>query len=273
VLSSIVDDPTLSGLLARSVFASQLALLMAADEAWTRQCLLPLFSAQDRREFQAAWDGFLTGGYLSMAVAEAMADAFLGSIERVESELVDQRFCFVEYYTDMVVFLVEDPLSVWIPRLFQSSSAELRPAFASRVGRHLRGFDENQQREAWQRWLKQYWENRLDGVPAVLEGVEIEEMLEWLPHLSAVFEEAVGLAIRMRRLTLRHCSVVADLQKGELPALYPEAVARLLTYLGQCELPHYIWYQGRELVDRLVLAGLPANVERDLRELLARLGL
>jgi hypothetical protein len=113
----------------------------------------------------------------------------------------------------------------------------------------------------------------LHGVPAVLERLEIEPMLDWLPHLSAVFEEAVGLAIRMRRLPLRHCSIVADLQKGELPALYPDAVARLLSYLGQCGLPGYIWHQGRELVDRLVLAGLPANVERDLHELLARLGL
>ncbi len=273
VLSPIVDDPTLSGLLARSVLASQLALFMTADEAWTRERLLPLFSSPDRGDFQAAWDGFLTWGRLSPAVAEALADAFSGGFQRIQCDLPRQRFRFVEYYTAMVVVFVEDPRSEWIPRLFQQGSTELRRAFASQVGRHLHDFDANQQREAWQRWLKQYWEDRLQGVPAVLERLEIEQMLEWLPHLSAVFEEAVGLAIRMRRLPLRHCSSVHDLQKSQLPTTYPEAVARLLIYLGQCESPGYIWHQGRELVDRLVLAGLPANVQQDLRKLLARLGL
>ena len=57
--------------------------------------------------------------------------------------------------------------------------------------------DETQQQEHWNRWLKPYWQNRLDGVPKPLEPDEIKRMMDWLPHLTGVFPEAVDLAIQM----------------------------------------------------------------------------
>jgi hypothetical protein len=141
------------------------------------------------------------------------------------------------------------------------------------VKRNLRRFDDRRRSDLWHRWLKRYWKNRLHGVPAGLERGEVEEMLEWLPLLSAVFEDAVGLAVGMPQVKLRHCSVVPDLESGDLPTQYPAAVARLLIWLAATGSPSYLWHSGRKLTDTLLSAGLPPDLEHKVRELVAELGL
>ena len=72
-LSDIMIDRSLPGRLGRTVLASQLPFLLAADEEWTRENLLPLFEPESD-DFQTAWDGFATWGHLNPPVAEAMAN-------------------------------------------------------------------------------------------------------------------------------------------------------------------------------------------------------
>ena len=64
-LSGIVQDPTVPGRLGRSVLAGQFAFLLAADEKWTKENLIPLFgNSENIADYQAVWDGFLTWGRL-----------------------------------------------------------------------------------------------------------------------------------------------------------------------------------------------------------------
>ncbi|MQM29630.1 MAG: hypothetical protein CRU78_03400 [Candidatus Accumulibacter phosphatis] len=272
-LSAIVDDPTLPGRLGRSVLAGRLGFLMTADEMWTREHLLPLFSAVDRHELQAAWNGFLTRGRLSPPLGECLGEVFLAAVQRLDSDLANQRVRFVEYYTAMLVFFVLDPFQRWLPLFFRHDSTEVRCFFATAVQRHLRHFDESRKSNLWHRWLKRYWEDRLHGIPAALEGREIEEMLEWLPLLPPVFEEAVGLAVRMPQVPLRHCSLVPDLERCDLPTRHPVEVARLLIWLAATGSPSYLWHGGRKLTDTLLGAGLPPDLAHKIRVLVARLGL
>lgn len=273
-LSDIVQDQTLPGRLGRSVLASQLAFLLASDEAWTRENLLPLFDPDNGvADFQAAWDGFLAWGHLNPAVAELLEAAFLKAIRRIESDLARRRDRFIEYYTAMLGYFVADPLNTWIPELFRHGSVEAQRLFASNVEHHLRGMDEAQQQEWWQRWLMPYWKNRLQGVPAVLHPEEIECMLGWLPYLGAVFPEAVELAVRMPKTPLQHSSVIYELRESELLRRHPEAAAQMLIFLGASGSPGYIWHGGRELIDKLLQTGLPSVLEAGLKELVAKLGL
>lgn len=273
-LSDVIQDPMLPGRLGRPVLASQFAFLLAADEAWTRENLLPLFDPNNGvLDFQAAWDGFLAWGRLNPAVAELLERPFLEAVQRIESDLSRRCDRFVKYYTAMLGYFAADPLTIWIPKLFRHGSVDARRLFASDVKHHLRSMSEAQQREWWQRWLKAYWENRLQGVPAVLEPGEIERMLGWLPHLGVLFPEAVNIAIQMPQASLQHSSVVYELRESELLRRHPEAVARLLIYLGESDSPSYIWHEGRKLIDKLLESRLPSILENGLKELIAKLGL
>lgn len=269
VLSDIVQDQKLPGKLGRTVLASHFAFLLAVEETWTRENLLPLFNANNS-DFQAAWDGFLSWGNLNPAVAEIMEDLFFKAIERIDSDLSHRCRRFIEYYTDMLVhFVEEDPFDRWIPKLFDCGSEEVKKEFAFNLGYHLRDMDEATQQELWQRWLKQYWENRLQGVPAVLESGELENMLNWLPHLTAVFPEAVDLAVQMPTdIPLQNCRVLYEINESDLWQRYPDGVAKLLIYLSKRNLQDSIWFSGlKELIDKLLQLDISPEQKQKLNEI------
>jgi hypothetical protein len=197
----------------------------------------------------------------------------LKAVGRLGSDLSGRQARFVELYTVVLAYFVTDPLRDWVPKLFSHGGQEARQLFASDIGHRLRGMDEARQRDWWQRWLKQYWESRLQGVPTPLEAGEIERMLDWLPHLTAVFDEAVSLAVLMPRAALQHSSLIHDLRESELPQQHPHAVAKLLIYLGESGSERHIWYGAKELIERLLHADSEPEMHRKLRELEAKLGL
>ena len=79
----------------------------------------------------------------------------------------------------MLIYFVDEPLKVWIPRFFDNSCEEDRNYFATQIHQSLLHMNEEGQRVWWERWLKHYWQNRLNGVPIELGTGEIESMLEW----------------------------------------------------------------------------------------------
>jgi hypothetical protein len=275
-LLGIINDHTSVGLLGKSVLASQFSFLLTVDEEWTKTNLLPLFSEdQIRDEFHAVWDGFLTLGQLNPSVATLLEDPLFQAVRSFEGSLFQrQQDSFVKYYTAMVIYYIADPLERWIPELLNRGDEKIHRAFASNITIHLRDMDEARQQELWGRWLKTYWENRVLGVPAVLQPGEIKRMLEWLPHLSAVFPEVVNAAIRMPSCALQHCSIIHNIAHSTLPSVYPVEVAKLLLYMeAQLEMPSYIWHGAKEIITILLKNGLPADIEQRLIELVASRGL
>ena len=276
-LSCIVQDGTLAGRLGRSFFAGRFAFLLEVDEAWTKENLLPFFYAENSNiaDFQATWDGFLPWGRLNPAVAEHLSDAFLKAVQRIDGDLASRRDQFVSRYTTMLGYFAADPLVDWVPELFRHGGEEVRRRFAFEVRRQLSDMDEARQREWWCRWLKRYWENRLQGVPAPLESDEVERMLSWLPKLTAVFSEAVALAIRMLKEVPtaqleRGYGVIYGLSKnGSLVQNHPEEIAQLLICLGKFD-SFLFWHEGRELIDRLLQSDLSPELKQELKELKAK---
>ena len=276
-LSDIVQDPTLPGRLGRSVLAGQFAFLLAADEKWTEDNLVPLFQNRDNiADFQAAWDGFLTWGRLYPTVAEHLKDAFLEAIPRIAGDFARRRNDFIKYYVTMFAYFAADPLDTWVPKLLGHGGEKARGRLAFEIGSHLRRMDETRQKEWWSRWLKRYWENRLQGVPAPLESGEVETMLGWLPALTAVFPEAVALATRMPQVLLQHgYGLIDEFGKSDsLVGKHPREVAQLLIYLGQSDSPGYVWGdRGGALIEKLLQSDLPKDLEQGLKELKVRKGL
>ena len=275
-LSGIVEEKSLAGRLGRSVLASQLPFLLAVDEEWTKENLLPLFKAHDNiGEYQAVWDGFQYVS-LSLPVAEFMKDTFLDAVSRIQSELFDgqRREAFIKAYTTMLVYFVDDPLKIWIPKFFCHTDEESRKIFASHIHLLFRGMDLDKQLEWWECWLKRYWQFRLQGKPIQLDLGEIEIMVQWLPYFrGAVFVEAVALAVQMEQVPLEHSPSAHEINESGLWQRYPEAVAKLLIYLDGCNLPIYSWHGAKVLIDELVASDIPGDFKEKLEELRASRGL
>ena len=274
-LSEVVQDTTSIGTLGKAVIANRLGFILAVDEDWTKQYLVPLFEWEEGDGRQAVWDGFLYGP-LNPLVADSMKDAFLTGVSSMRDLFPDEgdvRQQFVTFYAGMVTYFVDQPLDVWIPRFFDNAGAEDNRRFAWVLGRDLHDMDNGRQREWWERWLKRYWQSRLVGIPLPLDAGEIEAMLDWLPHLDMLFPEAVELAIQMPQTPLERNSIIYEISRGDLWSNHPQATAKLLIHVADSESPGWAWHGGKELIDRLLQLSLPNDLKAKLKEIPSRLGL
>ena len=185
----------------------------------------------------------------------------------------------------MVIYAVDDVLDIWIPKLFKHGRHHSQPAnreptllrnddrtipevFALHVEKCLQNMNNSEKQELWHRWLKDYWQNRLNGVPAPLTPNETGFMLDWLPEFNTEFPEAVNLAIQMSSPSLQHTRILACLVTDKTWEIHPEAVAKLLIYLWGCGIP----YDERggtveEIVERVLESSISPELKGKLEEI------
>ena len=292
-LTDIIKDPSPFGGLGKSLLANNLAFLLDADEHWTREHLLPLFEPGNA-DFQPAWDGFVRIRRMDSSVTGAMADLFLKAVKRINADLVNNRRGvtqfhedFIRCYTQMTQDSPEDALEKWIPRLFDSSTQDasshttehvrfsrdcrtIAEIFASEMTSRLQKMRDGEKQELWQRWLKDYWQNRLDGVPAPLTPREADLMLDWLIELEIVFPDAVEIAVEMPRTPLLGSRILSHIEINDTPQKHLEAVATLFIYLWDCD-PSYMRNSDKKLIDLLLLSNLLPRLKGELEDIRVQL--
>lgn len=278
-LSEIVEDTSLAGRLGRAVLARYLSFLVGVDRDWTEANLVPFFTNHSNVEdYHAIWNGFLYGP-LSPAVAELMEDAFLNAVPRIMGDASnEEQRQFIRRYFTMLANYTDDPLDKWIPVFFKHCDEYARRHFAITIKNHLEDMTDSQQQEWWNRWLKIYWQNRLQGLPEPLSDGEIGIVFCWLPDLKGVFPEAVDLAVQMQldRFTNHSADssrVVYMIEKGDLWERHPASVAQLLCHLGRIKSRSLAWPKGKELIQKLLKSDIPCELKRELKELAAERGM
>ncbi len=279
VLTEIIADTTVVGTLGKAVLGSFSAHLLEADEQWTTSKLLPLFRQEDNMlAYQAVWDGFLSV-QKTLHLAELLKDSFFEAISRLNTYLAGgrRRENIVRDFTLMLEYVVRDPTEIlndWIPKLFANAGDEDKVLFGQTLESRIERMEDAQQRALWDGWLGRYLENRLQGVPAPLLPDEVGAILGWLPHFKSLFPDAVELAGKLPPQQLDHSSTLFRIKEGTLWETYPASVADLLIYLDKCTLPPWAWHsEGKELINKLLEAGLTDDAKRSLLEISVRRGL
>ena len=271
-LDAIVTEDGVPGKFGSTVLAGNFPFFLATDEDWTVHNLLPLFDAE-HEDFQCAWDGFLTWGRLSPPAVEILREKFFAAVPRVFREFQREMLTrFVQFYVAEMGWLINGANDSWITEFFKYANTEARNQFAIAVGRHLHNLDDSRRQEWWSVWLKSYWENRLRGVPCPLDDEEIAQMLEWGVHLPGVFPEAVGLAVRMRKVPLERSRILYRISESGLIDEHPDDLAKFLIHLGQCDTQPWFWHRTGDMVERLLAKELPPDIDTGLRELFAKNG-
>ena len=136
-LLHVINDRAVAGRLGRTVLAESLGFLLAADEAWTRVHLIPLFEDTDGDDYQAVWDGFLYGR-MDRNVVTAMEDAIFAAVPHMRNLFPSRgqhREAFIALCTAVVTFFVDDPLDAWTPEFFKAADDSDKRRFARERGR------------------------------------------------------------------------------------------------------------------------------------------
>ena len=172
------------------------------------------------------------------------------------------RGAFARCFVGMFVNVFRETQQKWFYLLIEYGDDYTRRNFAYEVTCLLRQRDESEILDWWSNWIREHWQDRLEGVPAPLTPGEANAMLGWICHVGPSFPEAVGLAIQMDldpRYLDQH--FLAELKQEllkpdeELVWLqYPDNAIRLLVHFGR-----QFHGQGpgwrpeiKELIDRLL---------------------
>ncbi len=271
-LLSVIRDRRVSGPLGRAVLARHLDFLLDADEQWTTEHLVPLFRRDGGDDYRAVWTGLVYQG-LTLRTANALGSATLKAARRMDALFADDapREGFVEFFVGTIVWFVDDPVSEWIPAFFEGTGESAGRRLAMAVGKFLSEMNDTERKEWWNRWLKRYWENRLQGVPARLDDGEAEDMLDWLRGAGCLFPVMVEIAIRTPLKSFPRSLFHGAVRDG--PWLeHPEYTGRLLVHLANQSTPQPWLSDVPELIARLTEQDLSPELQGELQELLARLG-
>ena len=110
------------------------------------------------------------------------------------------------------------------------------------------------------------------NIPTTLGASEVEVMLEWLPYLETLFPKAVALVMQMPQTPVERASLLHNLKESGKWSAYPEATGKLFLHLVECETPKWFWYEGKELIEKIMPLDITAGLKVKLEELLAKVG-
>ena len=273
-LDAIMGSSGLSGQLGRTILAREFNFLNAIDHLWAEQHLLPLFDAE-HEDFLCVWDGFMFSRRLSSQLLELLRDKIIGALRRGIREFPqDMLKRFVRFYVTALGYFIENAQDSWISEFFKhvDKNHELKHEFAVEIRNKLSDLNESEQKEWWNVWLKDYWNDRLHGVPCQLDNEETATMLQWLVYLQGVFPEAVDIVLRMPSIHLDPYSLfLNDIAETTLIDRYPQELAKLLIHLGKPDHLPGFWKRNLDFLHKLQEKSLPDELAHELDNLIRRI--
>ncbi|MBD5532804.1 MAG: DUF4020 domain-containing protein [Lachnospiraceae bacterium] len=214
------------------VLVGQMAFLFARDRKWCISNLFPILNSKSKKEFKAAWEGI---AWFSRRLYKELADevipVYLQAVDRLDDLEREAREGFVELYTVLMIYAVDNPIIEFIPKLFKVAKEVDRKQFIDSVWGTLCNMNSEQKYHLWNAWLKEYWWNRVKNIPVPLQEYENAAMLEWIFELNELYPEAIEIIVSGTSINSMPPTFWYKLHEGEWSRKYPDATAKLLVFL------------------------------------------
>ena len=143
----------------------------------------------------------------------------------------EARKGFIDLYTLLLIYVVEDPIQEFIPRFLNAAEEKDKAHFAHMIEQALENMNETQKENLWNSWLKKYWINRMNNIPVAISEDEGAKMLFWLLKLDSLYPEAVGLFVSGTQITKTDRFFWYKLKEGKWVEKYSEETVKLILYL------------------------------------------
>lgn len=191
---TILQEDNRAAWAGQMVLGARLSFLHHLAEEWTLDNLLPLFEWNEEGIGRRVWTGLLfMWQSLSPALAQEMKEASRNAFSQAPEESDDFPDRFAGFIASLSLSDAIDPLEEqWLSQ-YLVDAEEDRVRWANKMRNRLSRLEPDRIEQVWDDWLQEFWELRLDGKPP-LTSREVGAMVEWIPSLEAVIDEAVGLA-------------------------------------------------------------------------------
>jgi hypothetical protein len=261
---------------ARIVLASQTHLLFALDAEWTTTHLLPVFDwRQDALRAEQSWHGYIGWGQWNDALFRALLPFLEQCYPRFERELVEIRGEFCDRLSGVALYASFDPWHEggWLTHFIRDAGVKSREVWALQFRVSLKELSPEAKKTAWDRWIHDYWADRLTGVPRPLSERERSAMLEWIFELEPVLPDVIAKILAASAPLEQDEFFFFSLCESDLPAKHPNDVARLVRHvLGTASAVRYACEYIDTVTRTLLASGADPTELRAICEAMAHLG-
>jgi hypothetical protein len=240
-LTSVVENSSWAGQMARVLLASQIHIFFYLDPAWTRLHMFKIFDWEsDGRRAQQAWHGYLFWGRWTNPFLEEFLQYYIDTIPHIATDLGRTRDSFSDHLAAIAVYGSIPPLeNGWLWTFIREAPPEDRSRWAHAVGLQLDHVTEDQKSLLWNHWMERYWEERLDGPYPPLSPSEVGAMIQWGLKMGAQFPEIVDLALRSPAPVKSGAHLYLTMKDSNVLASFPKESAVLLAHLMRHATPEF----------------------------------
>ena len=250
-LNQIIEDNSLKGDLGAAILAGQTHFLLQFREQWTEATFQPIFTGGGNRE-KAAWGGLVEAHNITLQVAQVLGPTFHQKFnELIEQPINEHRTkrLFADAYTQFLCYYATQPRE-WLKETIQKSSTDTANLIAEAMERRLRETDPEQQRDWWQRWIREYWKDRIMGSPKQISPAEGSHIVKWTPHLIESFAEAIELA-KATPWEGPIIQIFTELERSAAVSRFPDLAAEMLTGWSEKWGVSIIWGSAQVVLNKI----------------------
>jgi hypothetical protein len=178
------------------------------------------------------WDGYLTWGrWNDQLLTAGLLEGYLAAVHHIDefgAEL-GQQLCM--HLAAVAISSEVDPLS-WVHKFTVAVEVAHRVEWMNHVAWMLKDLPVDAIERQWQRWMRQYWQDRLDSITIQLTAEEATALATWAVYLTESIADGVNVATARPAGLSEHTDVLGDLDENRLQRA-PTEFAKLIAHLMQ----------------------------------------
>jgi len=276
----VVSGASRAAALARVVLVSQLHFFLDADQGWSLEQLLPRLDWRlDPEEAARVWHGFLAWGRWTDRGLASLLPLYRECAAHVRHLPIRNQDRYTEHLASLLMFAGIDPFAAgWLPGIVATMPTALRCNLARHSFFALLddALEDDQRKLRYDQWIRRYLDERVRGIPCLLDASEASELALW-SLVSAELLEAIAPLLRFFPRAAPGGGAFTPMPwlKTSAPVLraHPSATAQFLLYFLRAVPRIDAYSAGR--IERL-LDGLwehiPELERNSLQDELARVG-
>ncbi len=257
--------------MAEIVLSSHALFFFTSDRTWSETNILPLLNWAYPMRARRTWDGYLIWGRWNDQLLNAgLLEGYLAAAAHLTEFREELRQQLCSHLAAVALHSDVDPIP-WMRTFTATVDLDHRVEWMSQVAWMLSEMPADAVEYQWQRWMRPYWQDRIDSIPIDLSDAEASALATWVVYLTASICDGVNMATAHPAGLGQHMSILDDLDKNRLNNA-PTELARLIAHLMQGTQPPF-WgcHQLATIVPELRNGGAPAHIKVIVEEAL-RLG-
>ncbi|OBJ53404.1 hypothetical protein A9W95_18250 [Mycobacterium sp. 1423905.2] len=230
-LAELIAEEGTRSEVVKIAFCRYLDFFYRSDAEWCKQYLYPLLDWDNSSHARQAWSGFLRhGGWSNKLLADGFLEMLVPATSHTDDLDTHGQRNLPRLLAAIAIQSDIEPRS-WIRGLITKSSVPNRVVWAQAIRFQIDALGPKAVEKQWERWMRDYFSDRVSSVPRTLDPTEATAMAGWIPFLTDSMPAAIDMVLQVDTAGFSlHDLFFRDLSDDRI-ARAPEKVAELVHHL------------------------------------------